>query len=321
MLDLRLLMDLGLAPKEAEIVVHMANSLRERGKGYFVAPVLAKEVGIPREKIYTYLKRLEELGVIDTIGSRPKSFSLRPVDELLDGLARSHRERVEGNLVQLEATVAEAKRSEYASLLPRLSILKDRGQYVRAMIEIIKSSKQVMIISRTSALLLPWSRESGPVQLLDEYRNSIIERTSAGSAHVDYLIPFEYTKTEILGRAGASMVEARRAIANLEEFCLSKKHPNIRVRNMSRVPAISLIIGEGRVAVGFTSEEEARTAKGVMVESGDFFGFMSSIYDLLVDQEGSDIGPEMVEEIGMALDRIGRERIQGVLRQSSRGSD
>jgi len=320
MLDLKLLMNLGLAPKEAEIVVHMATSLRERGRGYFTAPALAREVGIPREKIYTYLKRLEEISVVDTIGSRPKSFSLRPVDEFLDQLARARREAVEGSLAQLERTIEEAKRSEYASLLPRLSMLKDRAQYVRAMIEIIRSSSHAMIISRTSALLLPWSREKGPEQLLEDYRNAIIQRAAAGSIQVDYLIPFEYTKDEILGRAKSSVVEARRAAENLVEFCLSGRHPNIRVRNMSRVPAISLIIGEGRVAVGFTSEEEARTARGIMVESGDFFGFMSSIYELLVDQDGSEIRPEMVEEIQDDLARIGRERMEDRIRRAGRGS-
>ena len=320
MLDLRLLMNLGLAPKEAEIVVHMATSLRERSKGYFVAPVLAREVGIPREKIYTYLKRLEELGVVETIGSRPKSFSLRPVNEFLDTLAKSNRERVEGSLATLEATVEEAKKSEYASLLPRLSILQDRAQYVRAMIDIIRSSRRAMIIARTSALLLPWARESGPGRLLDDYRRALIDRAAAGAIHVDYLIPFDYTRTEILNRAGSSMVEARRAVGNLVEFCLSGKHQNISVRNMAPVPAISLIIGEGRVAVGFTSEEEARTAKGVMVESGDFFGFMSSIIDLLVDQQGSDIRAEMIEEIEEKLARIGRERIEGAFQRPGRGS-
>lgn len=313
MLDVRLLIDLGLAPKEAEIVVHMAGSLKGSKTGYFEAPGLANEVGIPREKIYTYLKNLEKRGVVETIGSRPKSFSLRPVDEVLDRLIETNRKNVEKTLSDLEAMVQDAKKSEYASLLPRISILKDGTQYVRAMIDTISTSERVMIIARTSVLLLPWELSGESGQLLETYRRIITDRARAGKIHVDYFIPFDHTRKEILKRSRESIIDARRAIKNLREFCIENRHPNIVVRNVPKVPAISLIIGRGRVAVGFTSEEEARTAKGILVESGDFFEFMSSMYDLLMSQPDVSITPVMVEKIEEKLNELGRERIEEAL--------
>jgi sugar-specific transcriptional regulator TrmB len=313
MLDVRLLMDLGLAPKEAEIVVHMATSLRNTKKGYFEAADLAKDVGVPREKIYTYLKQMEGKGVIEAIGSRPKSFSLLPVDQVLDALLRTRREEAERTLGNLGQMVKEAKRTEYASLLPRISILRDGSQYVRAMIDTITSSERVMIIARTSALLLPWERERGPGRLLEAYRLKLVERATAGRLLVDYFIPFDHTRGEILERAKTVPVDARRAVARMREFCTEDKHPNISVRNMAGAPAISLIIGHGRVALGFTSEEEARTAKGVLVESGDFHDFMSSIYDMLLSQPEVEITPEMIAGIERDIQRIGRGRVEAAL--------
>jgi len=78
MLDVRLLIELGLAPKEAETVVYMMNSLKSSGIGYFEAPKLARAVGIPREKIYTYMKNLERKGVVETIGEGRRASPLGP---------------------------------------------------------------------------------------------------------------------------------------------------------------------------------------------------------------------------------------------------
>jgi len=313
MLDVRLLMDLGLTPKEAEIVVHMANALKAARRGYFEAPALAKEVGIPREKIYTYLKGLEERGVLEATGGRPKTVSLRPIDEVLDRLEKGQRERLEVSLSQLSTKVQDAKKAEYASLLPRISVLKDNAQYLETMIDMISKSARAMIIARTSAVILPWPRSGEPPDLLETYRNTLIDRASTGGIQVDYFIPFDYTRAEILRRSTQSTVDARRAVANLREFCIDGKHPNITVRNMPGIPAISLIIADGKVAVGFSSEEEARTAKGTLVESKDFFEFMSSVYDLLVSQAGGEITSQMVEEIEDALQKAGRARLDAAV--------
>lgn len=313
MLDVALLMDLGLSPKEAEIVVHMANALKVARRGYFEAPALAKEVSIPREKIYTYLKALEERGVLEAVGRRPKTVSLRPIDEVLDRLEMGQRERVQESLSDLATKVEDAKRAEYASLFPRISVLRDSAQYLQTMIDMISKSAKAMIIARTSAILLPWPRSGEPPQLLETYRKTLIDRASAGRIRVDYFIPFDYTRGEILRRSMESTIDARRAVANLREFCIDRKHPNITVRNVSRVPAISLIIADGKVAVGFSSEEEARTAKGTLVESKDFFEFMSSVYDLLVSQPGAEITSQMVEEIEEALQKAGRARLDAAV--------
>jgi len=321
MLDVALLIDLGLSPKEAEIVVHMANALRATKRGYFEAPALAKEVGIPREKIYTYLKALEERGVLEAIGRRPKTVSLRPIDEVLDRLEMSQRGRMQESLSDLATKVEDARKAEYASLFPRISVLRDSTQYLETMIDMISKSAKAMIIARTSAILLPWPRSGEPPQLLETYRNTLIDRASAGRIRVDYFVPFDHTRGEILKRSTESTVDARRAVANLREFCIDKKHPNITVRNMSHIPAISLIIADGKVAVGFSSEEEARTAKGTLVESKDFFEFMSSVYDLLVSQPGGEITPQMVEEIDEALQRAGRARLDAEVLGEHRADD
>ena len=313
MLDVRLLMDLGLSPKEAEIVVHMANALKAAKRGYFEAPALAKEVGIPREKIYTYLNGLEERGVLEAVGRWPKTVSLRPIDEVLDRLEKNQRERLQESLSQLSDKVRDAKKAEYASLLPRISVLKDSTQYLEAMIDMISKSARAMIIARTSAVLLPWARSGEPPHLLETYRKTLIERADAGRIRVDYSIPFDYTRAEILRRSTESTVDARRAVGNLKEFCIDRKHPSNTVRNMSRIPAISLIIADGKVAVGFSSEEEARTAKGTLVESSDFFEFMSSVYDLLASQPGAEITSQMVEETEEALQKTGQARLDAAV--------
>jgi sugar-specific transcriptional regulator TrmB len=320
MLDTGLLAELGLTPKEAEIVVHMANALRTSKRAYFEAAPLAREVGIPREKIYTYLKNLEERGAVETTGTRPKSFALRPLNEVLDNLASSRRRQVEADMARLDQSVEEAKRSEYASLLPRISVLRDRAQYLRAMIETIRISERVMIIARTSALILPWAQEGGPTQLLEEYRNALLRKAEAGKLSVDYLIPFDYTRRAILDRALVSTLDARRALATMRDLCVEGKIPNIAVRNVAGTPAISLIVGRGRVAVGFTSEEEARTARGVLVESRDFFEFMASVYYLLSQREEAGITRDMVDSLGRELDHLVEGRLDERISEGHRGS-
>lgn len=313
MLDTRLLTDLGLTPKESEMVVHMANALKTSRKGYFEAPSLASDLGIPREKIYTYLKTLEEKGVLETIGARPKRFCLRPLDDALEGLLQRRRESVEQALSQLQRAIQEAKSSEYASLLPRISVLRDATQYVRAMIDIVLASQDAMIIARTSALLLPWARSDEPEDLLATYRSVLLERARSGKITVDYFIPFHQTRREILARCSVSGADARRAISNMRDFCVDRKHPNISVKNIPRFPAISLIMGGGRVAIGFSSREETRTAKGILVESGDLYQFMSTLHLLLLAQPEVEITPQMIDEVEVEVQSRRKGAMEGDL--------
>jgi len=119
---------LGFTANDARVYVALLK--HHPGTGY----ELAARSGVPRSAIYTILRRLQGLGVVNAIGDKPARYVPLPPDRLL-GLLESrfsrHRKQLESALDQLTAQTAEASTwtvEGYPAMLEQAQRLVDKAQ-------------------------------------------------------------------------------------------------------------------------------------------------------------------------------------------------
>ncbi len=255
----------GLKKNHVKLINFFVNKVGKE----FTAREISREVGIPISRIYPYLNDLVFHKLIVKKESSKTLFAM--IDPELRFREFLNRKNLE--LKELQKTILDSLPS-FAS--HNFILAKSTEEFYQIVYQIIKNAKSAKILSHTPFLILTTEKLGyWGTQLQNSYKQRI------GNKELEfyYLVDNNFLKDKVVKKNKEIVME------NIE-WLNNQNNVNLRTHDLSN--AVSMVITDNDVVVGFSNPKERKIARGILFRSNELVDFFENIYDNLF-QEAQEI--------------------------------
>ena len=222
---------------------------------------LSSQVRIPVSRIYVYLNDLVKFGLLDRKFHEKAMFTLtEPETRLREFLLSKDveiKEMQKGILDSLRAVTAQG-----------LVMVKSSEEFYQSAYSMVKDANMVKILSHNPLLIFSGDGDYWGGQLFEAYKKKI----EGKELKFFYIFDKNFLKSRELTKHIEEVVDKLKWLNSFKEAELRV------VDGKNILPLLTMIITDSEVLVGFSSPENMKVVRGLLLRSDEMAGFFKQIY-------------------------------------------